>query len=333
MSYSPTILARAEARLKQAQEAHRRPQAQQQAAIHQALPRTAEIDRRLRQTAPRILAASLRQGANQEGALAALRRENLALQEEERALLTQAGYPADALEDTPLCPLCGDRGWKGAAMCSCLGDLCRQEQIAELSSLLDLGDQSFQTFRLDYYSDQVDPQYGRSPREAMALILRVCRQYGEGFPQYPHRNLFLYGAPGLGKTFLSACIARTVAEKGCSVVYDTAANVFARFEEKKFLRYGEEARQAGEDTRRYLACDLLILDDLGSEFTSPFVQAALYQVVNTRLIDGKHTVISSNLDPEGIRQRYSAQVASRLQGEYLCLGFLGEDIRRLRRGR
>ena len=265
MSYSPTILARAEARLKQAQEAHRRQQAQQQAAIHQALPRTAEIDRRLRQTAPRILAASLRQGANQEGALAALRRENLALQEEERALLTQAGYPADALEDTPLCPLCGDRGWKGAAMCSCLGDLCRQEQIAELSSLLDLGDQSFQTFRLDYYSDQVDPQYGRSPREAMALILRVCRQYGEGFPQYPHRNLFLYGAPGLGKTFLSACIARTVAEKGCSVVYDTAANVFARFEEKKFLRYGEEARQAGEDTRRYLACDLLILDDLGSE--------------------------------------------------------------------
>ena len=211
MSYSPTILARAEARLKQAQEAHRRQQAQRQAAIHQALPRTAEIDRRLRQTAPRILAASLRQGANQEGTLAALRRENLALQEEERALLTQAGYPADALEDTPLCPLCGDRGWKGAAMCSCLGDLCRQEQIAELSSLLDLGDQSFQTFRLDYYSDQVDPQYGRSPREAMALILRVCRQYGEGFPQYPHRNLFLYGAPGLGKTFLSACIARTVA--------------------------------------------------------------------------------------------------------------------------
>ena len=120
MSYSPTILARAEARLKQAQEAHRRQQAQQQAAIHQALPRTAEIDRRLRQTAPRILAASLRQGANQEGALAALRRENLALQEEERALLTQAGYPAEALEDTPLCPLCGERGWKGAAMCSCL---------------------------------------------------------------------------------------------------------------------------------------------------------------------------------------------------------------------
>ena len=132
--------------------------------------------------------------------------------------------------------------------------------------------------------------------------------------------------------FGPACIARTAAEGGHSVVYDTAAGVFARFEDKKFLRYGEEGRQAGEDTRRYLACDLLILDDLGSEFTSPFVQAALYQVVNQRLIDGKHTVISSNLDLEGVRQRYSPQVASRLQGDYLPLGFVGEDIRLRRKG-
>ena len=333
MGYEQSVLRRATARLEAQRKAREEAQERLRSEIYAKLPRVAAIDRELRRTITQIIAASLRSGSDPVPAIGVIRDKNLDLQREKAELLTANGYPADALEDTPLCPLCGDRGWKGAAMCSCLGDLCRQEQIAELSSLLDLGDQSFQTFRLDYYSDQVDPQYGRSPREAMALILRVCRQYGEGFPQYPHRNLFLYGAPGLGKTFLSACIARTVAEKGCSVVYDTAANVFARFEEKKFLRYGEEARQAGEDTRRYLACDLLILDDLGSEFTSPFVQAALYQVVNTRLIDGKHTVISSNLDPEGIRQRYSAQVASRLQGEYLCLGFLGEDIRRLRRGR
>lgn len=332
MAYSASILTRAEARLRQAQEEHRRAQAQRREAIYQALPRTAAIDRQLRQLAPKILSAALRQGGDQAAALAGLRRENLALQEEERALLTQAGYPADALDDVPLCPLCGDRGWKGAAMCSCLEKLCRQEQIAELSSLLDLGDQRFETFRLDYYSDQQDPQYGRSPRETMGLILSICQQYAQGFGAFPHKNLFLYGAPGLGKTFLSACIARTAAEGGHSVVYDTAAGVFARFEDKKFLRYGEEGRQAGEDTRRYLACDLLILDDLGSEFTSPFVQAALYQVVNQRLIDGKHTVISSNLDLEGVRQRYSPQVASRLQGDYLPLGFVGEDIRLRRKG-
>ena len=253
MGYEQSVLRRATARLEAQRKAREEAQERLRSEIYTKLPRVAAIDRELRRTITQIIAASLRDGSDPVPAIGVIRDKNLSLQAEKAALLTEHGYPADALEDTPLCPLCGDRGWKGAAMCSCLGDLCRQEQIAELSSLLDLGDQSFQTFRLDYYSDQVDPQYGRSPREAMALILRVCRQYGEGFPQYPHRNLFLYGAPGLGKTFLSACIARTVAEKGCSVVYDTAANVFARFEEKKFLRYGEEARQAGEDTRRYLA--------------------------------------------------------------------------------
>lgn len=120
MAYSASILTRAEARLKQAQRAHQQDQARRRAEIYRALPRTAEIDRQLRQTAPRILAAALRQGLGQEEALATLRRENLALQDEEAALLDQAGYPPDALEETPYCPLCNDRGWRGAAMCDCL---------------------------------------------------------------------------------------------------------------------------------------------------------------------------------------------------------------------
>lgn len=331
MAYSDTILSRAEAKLKQAQEAHQQAQARRRAEIYRTLPRTQEIDRQLRQTAPRILALSLRQGLGQQEALAALRRENLALQDEEAALLDKAGYPADALEETPFCPLCSDRGWQGRDMCRCLKDLCRQEQIAELSSLLNLGDQSFETFRLDYYDRQLWPEFQRSPRENMEFILSTCRSYAENFDAVPHRNLFFNGPPGLGKTFLSACIARVVSEKGYSVVYDTAANIFSRFEKRKFARFGEETQQAEADTRRYLTCDLLILDDLGSEFTSPFVQAALYEVINTRLVEGKHTVISSNLNLEGVRQRYSPQVASRLEGEYLLMAFFGKDIRLLKK--
>lgn len=195
MAYSASILTRAEARLKQAQRAHQQDQARRRAEIYRALPRTAEIDRQLRQTAPRILAAALRQGLGQEEALATLRRENLALQDEEAALLDQAGYPPDALEETPYCPLCNDRGWRGAAMCDCLKDLCRQEQIAELSSLLDLGDQSFDTFRLDYYDRQTWPEFHRSPRENMEFILSSCRSYAENFDAYPHKNLFFNGPP------------------------------------------------------------------------------------------------------------------------------------------
>ena len=195
--------------------------------------------------------------------------------------------------------------------------------------MLDLKDQSFETFRLDYYDREVWPGQTRSPQENMQNILSACRSYAEFFDPKAgqDQNLLFYGPPGLGKTFLSACIARVVSEKGCSVVYDSAPSVFARFETRRFAPYGEESRQAGDDTRRYLACDLLILDDLGTEFLSPFFQSALYELVNTRLVEGKSTVISTNLDKEGLRKRYTPQVASRIEGNYTALPFFGRDIR------
>ena len=119
------------------------------------------------------------------------------------------------------------------------------------------------------------------------------------------QNLFLSGAPGLGKTFLSACIARSVSEQGRSVVYDTAGNIFAQFETRKFQRDAEGVQTALDETRRYLTCDLLILDDLGSELTTQFVQSALYELLNTRLVANRHTVISSNLTMEEAARRYS----------------------------
>ena len=218
-------------------------------------------------------------------------------------------------------------------MCSCLRALCTQEQIQELSKLLDLGEQSFDTFSLDYYSDRPWPGESETPRERMDFIRDVCYNYATKFPKFIYRNLFLTGAPGLGKTFLSACIARTVSERGYSVVYDTAVNIFARFEEQKFARDQEEARDARDETRRYLQCDLLILDDLGSEMTTPFVQSALYTLINGRLTAQRRTVISSNLSMDEVRRRYSAQSASRLEGEYRVLPFYGEDIRLLRKGK
>ena len=330
MAFGSAIIARAEARLKQEQQAHETRRNALRESIYEALPRTRAIDLQLRQTAPRLMAAAL-QGDPE--ALEDLKRENLALQAEEAALLQTAGYPADALDDLPLCPLCGDRGWQGAAMCSCLKTLCQQEQIRDLSSMLDLGDKSFDAFRLDYYDRETDPKYRRSPRENMEAVLTNCRNYAEQFDIWPHRNLLLFGDPGLGKTYLSACIARVVSDKGYSVVYDTASNVFSRMETRKFSRDPEEGRQAEEDTRRYLSCDLLIVDDLGSEFTSPFIQSALYELVNTRLIESRRTVISSNLNREELRKRYTPQVASRLEGEYLALPFFGRDIRLLKKQR
>ena len=206
-----------------------------------------------------------------------------------------------------------------------------QEQIQELSKLLDLGEQSFDSFSLDYYSPLPWPGESLSPRENMEFIFDVCSSYARKFGRFYFRNLFLTGAPGLGKTFLSACIARTVSESGFSVVYDTAVNIFTRFEEQKFARDRLEAGEAKDETRRYLGCDLLILDDLGSELSTPFVQSALYTLINTRLTADKRTVISSNLTMDQVRARYTPQIASRLEGEYRVLPFYGEDIRLLRK--
>ena len=332
MGYEAAVLRRAAKRLEERRRQRQERQERRQREIYAQLPRVAEIDRELRGTICQIIAASLRDGRDPAPSIKVIRDRNLDLQAEKARLLAEHGFPPDALDDRPDCPRCGDTGWVGAAMCSCLKELCAQEQIRELSKLLDLGEQSFDTFSLDLYSPLPWPGEELSPRENMEFILEVCSNYARKFGRFYFRNLFLTGAPGLGKTFLSACIARTVSEQGFSVVYDTAVNVFARFEEQKFARDREEAGEARDDTRRYLGCDLLILDDLGSEMTTPFVQSALYTLINSRLASDRRTVISSNLSMDQVRQRYTPQIASRLEGEYRVLPFYGEDIRLLRKG-
>ena len=333
MGYEASVLRRATKRLEEARRAREAAQDRLRGEIYAKLPRAAAIDRELRQTIVHIISASLRDGGDPAPALGEVREKNLALQRGRAGLLEAHGYPADALDDKPACPRCGDTGWVGASMCACLKKLCAQEQIAELSKLLDLGEQSFDAFSLDYYSPLPWPGESLTPRENMEFVLEVCSSYARRFGKFYFRNLFLTGAPGLGKTFLSACIARTVAEKGFSVVYDTAVNIFSRFEEQKFARDREEAGEARDETRRYLGCDLLILDDLGSELTTPFVQSALYTLINSRLTADKGTVISSNLTMDQVRARYTPQIASRLEGEYRALPFYGEDIRLLRKQR
>ena len=138
----------------------------------------------------------------------------------------------------------------------------------------------------------------------------------------------MFGNPGLGKTHLSAAIAREVSAAGWSVVYDTAGHVFSLFEDQKFGREEDAA-----DVERVLKCDLLILDDLGTELTTAFVQSALYQIVNTRLLERRSTILSTNLMPDDIARRYSPQTASRIEGEYQLLPFVGEDVRTLKKNR
>ena len=197
MSYSETVLTRATARL----EDRRRRRAAQQTArrkeICAVLPRIGEIDRRLQQTTPKVIAAAFRSGEEPQEAIRRLREENLTLQEERAVLLAGRGYAPGVLDETPFCPRCGDTGWVGAKMCVCLKKLCAEEQIRELSSVLDFGEQSFDQFRLDYYTTEVWPEYGRSPRKNMETVFQVCRTYADKFSTLPVKNLLLSGSTGL----------------------------------------------------------------------------------------------------------------------------------------
>lgn len=333
MSYDAAIVQRASARLARRKEIRERRRWDLEQELYRRQPRLRELDRAIGGTMAELagLAISGKPIQADGPEIADIRRRNLELQAQRAELLHTLGYKPDALDPTPACTKCGDSGWAGAEMCTCLKELCAQEQMKALTALLNLTDeQNFDRLRLDVYSDQ--PWEGkRSPRENMKRVVTVCEGFARRFPDYPLHNLLLSGGTGLGKTFLSGCIAREVSGRGYSVVYDTAISLFSTFEAKKFSRDLGQERQARDDTRRYLNCDLLILDDLGSELTTPLAQSTLYEVVNSRLQGGKHTIISTNLSMEQIGARYTPQVVSRLAGAYQELTFYGDDIRRMKR--
>lgn len=333
MSYDAAIVQRASARLARRKEIRERRRWDLEQELYRRQPRLRELDRAIGGTMAELagLAISGKPIQADGPEIADIRRRNLELQAQRAELLHALGYEPDALDPTPACTKCGDSGWAGAEMCTCLKELCAQEQMKALTALLNLTDeQNFDRLRLDVYSDQ--PWEGkRSPRENMKRVVTVCEGFARRFPDYPLHNLLLSGGTGLGKTFLSGCIAREVSGRGYSVVYDTAISLFSTFEAKKFSRDLGQERQARDDTRRYLNCDLLILDDLGSELTTPLAQSTLYEVVNSRLQGGKHTIISTNLSMEQIGARYTPQVVSRLAGAYQELTFYGDDIRLMRR--
>ena len=333
MSYDAAIVQRASARLARRKEIRERRRWDLEQELYRRQPRLRELDRAIGGTMAELagLAISGKPIQADGPEIADIRRRNLELQAQRAELLHTLGYEPDALDPTPACAKCGDSGWAGAEMCTCLKELCAQEQMKALTALLNLTDeQNFDRLRLDVYSDQ--PWEGkRSPRENMKRVVTVCEGFARRFPDYPLHNLLLSGGTGLGKTFLSGCIAREVSGRGYSVVYDTAISLFSTFEAKKFSRDLGQERQARDDIRRYLNCDLLILDDLGSELTTPLAQSTLYEVVNSRLQGGKHTIISTNLSMEQIGARYTPQVVSRLAGAYQELTFYGDDIRLMRR--
>ena len=326
MALDGKLLLRARERLddirrENAEETSRRTQ-----QIYAQLPQIRRFDEEIQKTMLEVIRLTLQRG-DIAPALKDLETRSLDLQMRKGEMLAQYGYPVDYLEEIHTCPRCADKGYTpDGAMCACLKKLYDDEQAIELSILCKLGEDSFADFDLGYYSEERDALSGISPRDCMALTFGACRAFVDGFGENSP-NLIFRGGTGLGKTMLSGCVAKAIVQRGFSVVYETAVAAFDAFEAQKFARDIE----AGERAKRICECDLLILDDLGTEMTTSFTQSALYTIINSRLAANKKTIISTNLSSEDIAQRYTGQIASRLEGEFDTLLFLGRDIRMIKK--
>ena len=318
------LLARARTRLSERKAANAAEREARESAVYAAAPEIRRIDARLRALVGEVLDLTC-SGVNAADALARVREKSEALCAEKARALAARGYGADYLSEIVSCPVCHDSGYlEDGTICGCLLKLYEEEKAKELSGRLQAGEESFADFRLDYYTGPA--------RECMELTLGFARAYAEGFGP-DSTNLLLQGGTGLGKTLLSGCIARAVSAGGRSVVYETAQEAFGAFEEQKFSRDAETYAAATEKVKRILHCDLLILDDLGTELTTSFTQSALYNILNSRLTAGRKTVISTNLTDAELAARYIPQINSRIGGEFDKLPFMGRDIRAIRKER
>ncbi len=263
-------------------------------------------------------AKTVLRGGNVRAEMEKLRSRAAELNREYDGLLAQNGLSRRDVTPQYSCPYCQDAGFTDGRMCSCLKQLQRSLAYEKLSMNVPLERSTFEAFSLDYYRDD-----DRAYRQ-MENILRVCRSYAEKF-RADSPSLLFKGGTGLGKTHLSLAIAGEVIQKGFGVIYGSAQSFAVALEKERFDRRDPE--DLGDTHSQLLACDLLILDDLGTEFSSSYVNAALYDVVNARMLAEKPTIISTNLSMKEMEERYSERFASRIAGYYGKLEFLGGDVR------
>lgn len=298
--------------------------ARRKQAFFKHYPRAREIEKALSSTAIQVARAVLAGNDDKIALLNEFKEKNLRLQSELAEILKKASLPEDYLEVRYNCSLCKDQGHVGGKTCGCLKQLLKKEAYDRLNQLSPLALCTFSSFSLDYYSTIPIAGSTLTPRKRMEDIFRYCRDYAENFTANSP-SLLMQGATGLGKTHLSLAIAKAAIDKGYGVIYGSTQNIVTKLEKERF-RYNHDTSPA-ESEQYFIDCDLLILDDLGTEFSTQFSNAAIYNIVNSRIMTGKPTIISTNLSMKELERSYTERLVSRIMGNNIRLAFLGGDVR------
>ncbi len=252
------------------------------------------------------------------GDIAPIKERNKALNAKRAEVLKKLGYPEDYSDVKYSCPICSDSGYTDEGkMCCCFHEELVKATIASSGIGELIEKQSFENFDLNRY--EKDPEI----YEQMKGVLEKAKDYVNGFKSHKE-NILMIGTTGTGKTHLSTAIAREVIQLGYDVIYDSIHNVISDFEADKFKSgYGQNEPKS----EKYLECDLLIIDDLGTEFSNQFTISCLYNLLNTRINHGKATIISTNLSGKELSEKYEGRIYSRLVGRSIILPFAGKDQR------
>lgn len=293
--------------------------------VYNKCPEIMDIDNRIAEESVRCAKLAV---LGNPSALDGLREANQALVREKERILVKHGFPVWYLTPQYYCETCHDTGFVNGERCTCFKAALTDLIYAE-SNIRDVIErENFDHFDFSLYSDDpadMDPFMHLTPYQNIVRIVDRAKAFTENFDT-TYCNLLIYGNTGVGKTFLSNCIARELLESGHTVMYYTAFRFFSYLEKCKF-RYNDEDDNEVISQEYLLDCDLLIIDDLGTELTNSFYASALFSVINERQLRRKSTIISTNLSFEQLEDRYSERVFSRLNKDYVFLKLIGKDIR------
>lgn len=263
-------------------------------------------------------------------ALIGLAEDNEQLEKKKEAILLAHGYPADFLTPKYTCELCHDMGFIGRERCTCFKKALAELAIKESNIGEVLERENFDTFDYSLFSDapeDIDPRSGLTPRAHMKQNVVEIRDLLKDFDN-THPSFYIYGTTGVGKTFLTNCIAKEVLDRGHTVLYYTAYRFFEFFENAYFS--GDRNNNGTGETEtpdKLMNCDMLIIDDLGTELTNSFTSSVLYSVINERMINRRSTIITTNLNLAEFEARYTERLSSRITQDYTLRRIVGQDIR------
>lgn len=314
--YIPEILKEYE----QLQDIAKADQRQRQMEIYERFPRIKTIDEEISKMGFEI-ASSIFKGIDVESFIAKQRARITDLKIERAEILSSHKYPVDYLEIRYKCSKCKDTGYVGNERCSCFKQRLIDKYYRQSNLKNILSEENFDSFDFSLYSNEKYKDEALSPRRNIEQIFTTCVNFTQNFDNIDE-HLFFYGNSGLGKTFLSNCIAKELLDKGKVVIYQTSSNLIQILRTLRF----EEADSKGQ-IDDFLNCDLLIIDDLGTEPNTPYSQSELFNIINTRILTGKKILMSTNYPLEDLLANYPERITSRILGHFTVSKFYGEDIR------